>query len=443
MRNIIIMSTIGVERNRRVAWMMEDRFGMFIHWGLYSISASGEWKQSYEKIPSEQYERYFNEFNPIDYNPSQWADIAKDAGMKYAVLTVKHHEGFCLYNSAYTAFKSTNTTCKRDLVREFVDAFRSRGIKIGLYYSLFDWHHPDYHHYGDLYHPMRENDSYRHYKYDFKQYLEYFHNQIRELMTNYGEIDILWFDNSYGDMVGEKWESTKLVRMVRELQPDIIINNRLEVNASSKGSIGSESPTEYCGDFVAPEQIVPPKGITDDFGNPLPWEANCTMNNNWGYVTSKSNYKSAKTLVRKLVECVSKGGNLLVNVSPDARGCIPKESVDTLREIGNWMRYYRESIYGCGYCPIEKPEWGYYTKKGNKIYAHIFEQTIGPVPLKIPKHTIKTIKNLYDYSEVQIVTPWTTLLFPEYTFVNFGNPPQATFPLIDEKDTVIEIELIE
>lgn len=437
------MNNLQTESEKRVEWMMEDRFGMFIHWGLYSITASGEWKQSYEKIPASSYERYFDLFNPVDYDPNQWAETAKHAGMKYAVLTVKHHEGFCLFDSEYTDFKSTNTQCKRDLVKEFVDAFRSRGIKVGLYYSLFDWHHPDYHHFGDLYHPMRDNEEYRDYMYDFNRYLSYLHNQIYELMTKYGKIDILWFDNSYGDMVGEKWEATKLVQMVRKLQPDIIINNRLEVNASSKGSLGTKAPTEYCGDFVAPEQIVPPQGIKDDFGKRLPWEASCTMNNNWGYVTGKCNYKTAKTLIRKVVECVSKGGNLLVNISPNARGLIPKESLDTLHEIGDWIHYYGESIYGCDYSSLEKPEWGYYTQKGNTLYAHIFEQTIGPIPLKIPREKIKSIRNLYDYSEVQIVTPWTTLLFPDYTFINFGNPPQATFPLVNEIDTVIKIELID
>lgn len=436
-----MLKTIREEREQRVKWFMHDRFGMFIHWGLYSIPAVGEWKRSYERITDEEYQKYFEVFNPVDYRPREWAKLAKAAGMKYAVLTVKHHEGFCLFDSAYTDFKSTNTPCKRDLVKEFVEAFRAEGLKVGLYYSLFDWHHPDYHHYGDMYHPMRDNEAYKNYSYDINKYLEYMHAQVKELLTNYGKIDIFWFDNSYGDMVGEKWKATKLVTMMRELQPHLVINNRLECNAASKGSIGTEHPTPYCGDFVAPEQIIPPKGVQDDQGRDLPWEASCTMNNNWGYVTKKENYKTAKCLIRKLVECTSKGGNFLVNVSPDARGNIPQPSVEVLKEMSQWFALYGDSITGCGKAGLEKPEWGYYTRNGNKIYAHLFEQCIGPIPVKIPSEQIRIIRKLSDYSEVQIVKPWVTELFPEYTFVNFGELPQGTYPLDNEIDMVLEIEL--
>ena len=432
---------IREERDKRVKWFMNDRFGMFIHWGLYSIPAVGEWKRSYERISLEEYDKYFDAFNPVDYDPEKWARLAKGAGMKYAVLTVKHHEGFCLFDSQYTDFKATNTKCGRDLVREYVDAFRKEGLKVGLYYSLFDWHHPDYHHYGDLYHPMRDNEEFKDYKYDINRYLKYMHNQVRELCTNYGKIDLFWFDNSYGDMVGEKWKATELITMMRKLQPEMVINNRLECNASAKGSIGTSNPTVYAGDFVAPEQIIPPQGILDDEGMPLPWEASCTMNNNWGYVTNPNNYKTAKCLIRKLVECVSKGGNFLVNVSPDARGRIPSQSEKVLLEIKEWFEENEDSIVGCGKAALEKPEWGYYTQKGNKIYAHLFEQNIGPIPLKIETSRIKRITSLHDMSEVMIVTPWVTELFPDYTFINFQEPPQGTFPLQNEIDTVLEIEL--
>lgn len=430
------------ERNKRVEWMMQDRFGLFIHWGLYAIPAVTEWKQSYEKIPTEIYtQNYFDDFNPVNYDPKEWALMAKRAGIQYAVLTAKHHEGFCLFDSQFTDFKSTKTKCQRDLVGEFVTAFRSAGIKIGLYYSLFDWNHAHYHHYGDLYHPMRDNIDYKNYTYDFSIYLEYLHHQVQELLTNYGKIDILWFDNSYADMVGEKWEATKLVKMIRSLQPDIIINNRLEVNASAKGSIGGANPTTYCGDFVAAEQIIPPQGIRDDFGNLLPWEASFTINNNWSYVTDPYNYKSAKVLIRKMVECTSKGGNLLLNISPNARGLIPNQSKFLLEKIGEWIKFFGDSIYGCSFCSLAKPEWGYYTQRGNKIYAHVFEQPVGPIPIQITKEKIKKIRNLYDMSEVFIVEPWNTLIFSDYTFINFGTPPQFTFPLANEIDTVLEIEL--
>lgn len=428
-------------RDKRMKWFLNDRFGLFLHWGLYSIPAVAEWKQSYEKMTAQEYAKYFDEFNPTSYHPKEWAKLAKKAGMKYAVLTVKHHEGFCLFDSAYTDFKSTNTKCGRDLTREFADAFREEGLKVGFYYSLFDWHHPDYHHFGDLYHPMRDNEAYRDYSYHFQNYLDYMHNQIRELCTNYGKLDIFWFDNSYGDMKGEKWQATKLVTMIRSLQPDIILNNRLECNAAGKGSIGTEDETVYCGDFVAPEQIIPPDGILDANDQPLPWEACCTLNNNWGYNRNPNNYKNAKCIIHKLVECTSKGGNLLLNIGPNARGRLPKQAMEVLEEISLWMDDYEESIIGCGSAGLKKPDWGYYTKKGNYLYAHIFEQNIGPIPLEIPSEKIKKIRKVSDRREISIVEPWVTKLFPQYTFINFDEPEQGTFPLENEIDTVLEIEL--
>ena len=176
------------EREKRVQWFMDARFGMFIHWGLYAIPGRGEWVMGDEEIDTPVYEKYFEEWNPDHYNPKQWAKAAKNAGMKYAVLTTKHHEGFCLFDSKYTDYKSTNTKCGRDLVREYVDAFRAEGLKIGFYYSLLDWHHPDYPAYGDMYHPNRNNEAVKNEKRDFNKYLNYMHAQVRELLTNYGKI---------------------------------------------------------------------------------------------------------------------------------------------------------------------------------------------------------------------------------------------------------------
>lgn len=431
------------KRFQHVKWMMDARFGLFIHWGLYCINGVTEWKRSYERLSIEEYEQYFEEFNPVDFNPREWAKMAREAGMRYAVLTVKHHEGFCLFDSAYTDYKSTNTKYGRDLAREFAEAFRAEGLGVGFYYSLFDWHHPDYHHYGDLYHPMRDNEAYKDYQYDFNRYLEYMHNQIRELCTNYGKIDILWFDNSYGEMRGEKWKATELVSMIRSLQPDIVINNRLECNASAKGSISTANPTVYAGDFVAPEQIIPPEGILDDMGNDLPWEACCTMNNSWCYTPNPYNYKDAKCLIRKLVECVSKGGNLLVNIGPNARGKFPKPAMKVLSDMAEWFEDYGKSIWNCGKAGLGKPDWGYYTRNGNYVYAHLLQQEIGPIALNIPTEKIKKIRRVSDGSEVLIVRPWVTELFPEYTFINFQEPIQGTFLLENEIDTVLEIELKE
>ena len=206
------MNEIIKARTERTKWFLHDRFGMFIHWGLYSIPARGEWVRNAEQMPEEKYLRYYEEFNPVNYDPKAWAKAAKEAGMKYAVLTAKHHDGFCLFDSKLTDFKSTNTKCGRDLVREFLDAFRAEGIKVGLYYSLLDWHHPDYPHSTDRIHPMRGNPDYPDEGRDFSRYIEYFHGQVRELLTDYGKLDIMWYDFSYDDMTGEKWEATKLVR---------------------------------------------------------------------------------------------------------------------------------------------------------------------------------------------------------------------------------------
>ena len=208
-------------------WFRHDRFGMFIHWGLYAIPARGEWVRSFEEIPKEDYMKYFDEFDPVDYDPKKWAKAAKEAGMQYVVLTAKHHDGFCLFDSKYTDFKSTNTKCGRDLVAEFVEAVRGEGLKVGLYFTLLDWYHDDYPHYGDRNHPMRNNPAYKNDNRDFSRYVDYMHNQIREICTNYGKLDLLWFDFSYDDLNGEAWRATDLVNMVRELQPGVIIDNRL------------------------------------------------------------------------------------------------------------------------------------------------------------------------------------------------------------------------
>lgn len=379
-----------------------DRFGMFIHWGIYAIPSRGEWVRSREYMTIEDYQKYFDEFNPIDYNPSEWAKLAKKAGMKYVVMTAKHHDGFCLFDSALTDYKSTNTPCHRDLIREYADAFRAEGLKVGFYYSLLDWHHPDYPKYNDQCHPMRGNEAFKDENINFENYRKYMLGQIKELLTNYGKIDIIWFDFSYGEMTGEKWGAEEIVATARSLQPDIIIDNRLD----GAHTIKSDNPTNYSGDFDSPEQFIPYSGVLDDAGNPIPWEACITMNDHWGYTSEDNNYKSAKSLVRKLVECVSKDGNLLLNVGPDARGRIPQPSADILTEIGEWMKDNYKSIYGCGKAIVPKPEWGYYTQNGNLIYAHVFENSIGPLAIRGLPGEIKKVRFIADGSERKLAIPW-------------------------------------
>ena len=426
------------EYEKRTAWFRHARFGMFIHWGLYAIPARGEWVRTNEEMTPEQYLRYFEEFDPVDYNPAKWAKAAKQAGMQYVILTAKHHDGFCLFDSAYTDFKSTNTKLGRDIVRDFVDAVRAEGLRVGLYFSILDWHHPDYPHYGDEKHPMRNNPACSNEGRDFNRYLDFMHNQIRELCTNYGKLDILWFDFAYGDMRGETWRATELVDMVRSLQPGVIIDNRLEVSGEGFGSLAECKPTPYHGDFITPEKMIPPNGLQDVEGNDLLWEACVTMNHNWGYHATDRHYKSGAMLIKKLVECVSKGGNFLLNVGPDARGNIPPEAMERLEIIGTWMEKNSASIYGCGKADLPKPDYGRLTASGDKLYVHVYENTLGPLPLMgVERDRIRSIRYLSTGAEIQISTSWVHSDYPDIVFADLGPDPN----LPDETDTVLEIRL--
>ncbi len=480
----------------RTEWFRKERFGMFIHWGLYAIPALGEWVMSEKRMTVEEYEKYFEQFDPTDYNPREWARLAKKAGMKYAVLTAKHHDGFCLFDSALTDYKATNTKAGRDLVREFLDAFRAEGLKVGLYFTLIDWHHPDYPKYNDMHHPMRGNEAYKDENINFDRYLEYMHGQVEELVTNYGKLDILWFDFSYDNMCEDTWKAEELIRMVRKHQPDVIIDNRLEGSGEKNGSIVTDHPNIYSGDFASPEMIIPPGGMKDLNGKPIPWELCATMNNHWGYCyydhtykTSQTiirklvecvskggnfilnvgpdakgripkeshwgycyydhTYKTSQTIIRKLVECVSKGGNFILNVGPDAKGRIPKESQEILTQVGEWMEQNGESLYECGISEYDKPEWGRYTQKGNtvyahiyEVYAHIYETPLGALPLYgISPQEVGTITFLSSGAQVQRGEAWNTAMYSDTPFVALGENPVFSYPLPDEIDTVLKIEL--
>ncbi len=423
---------------QRIAWYREARFGMFIHWGLYAIPARGEWVRSEERMPEEEYDRFFHEFTAQDFDPRAWARLARQAGMKYAVLTAKHHDGFCLFDSQYTDFKSTNTPFGRDAVREFLDAFRAEGLRVGLYYSLLDWKHPDYPHQTDTHHPLRGQTDASDDGRDFGRYLDYMHGQIRELCENYGKIDIFWFDFSYDRMSGDTWHAAEIERMVHALQPQAILDNRLEASGSGFGSLVTENPTSYCGDFVSPEQIIPPEGIQDCAGRDVMWEACVTMNNHWGYCAADRYFKPASMLVRKLVECVSKNGNLLLNVGPDARGRIPEESERILQRIGAWMDKNGESIYGCGRADVPKPDYGRVTQRGSTRYYHIFDAPIGFVPLMKGSARHLRARWLQSGAEVNVKSNWMTENYPEYVFASLGENPV----LPDDIDTVIRVETV-
>jgi alpha-L-fucosidase len=433
------------DRTERTQWFREARFGMFIHWGLYAIPARGEWVRSFERITHEDYMEYCSDFSAKEYNPREWARLAKKAGMKYAVLTAKHHDGFCLWDTKLTDFKATNTPAGRDLVREYLDTFREEGIRVGLYFSIIDWRHPDFPHYGDRQHPMRDNAEYGNENRNFGRYLDFMHGQVRELLTGYGKLDIMWFDFSYNDehndMSGPKWKAQELIEMVRTLQPHIITDNRLEGSGEHSGTILTANPSDFAGDFACPEQMIPPRGIVNEEGDHVPWEACITLNNHWGYCAADSHWKSAKMVIRMLTECVSKNGNLLLNVGPDAKGRIPPASIKILEEVGRWMADNGESVYGCGISGHEKPEWGRYTQNGKKLYAHVLEEAAGGICLPGLAGKIEKMRLLSDGSEIKPARYWNLSEYPNDAFF-FLNPSSGdNYPLPDPIDTVVEITL--
>lgn len=425
---------------KRMQWFVQARFGMFIHWGLYAVPARGEWVRSNERMPEEKYMPFFREFDPSAADPKAWVQAAKEAGMGYVILTAKHHDGFCLFDSELTDFKSTNTPMGRDIVREFLEAGREAGLKVGLYYSLIDWHHPDFPHYGDRYHPMRSDPAASNEERDFERYLAYMHGQVKELCTRYGRLDVLWFDFSYDQLRGEAWRANELADMVRTLQPGILLNNRLEVSGEGFGSLAQGEPAPCHGDFVSPERMVPPEGLFDPQGRPLYWETCTTMNHSWGYCAGDPWYKPAPLLLKKLVECVSKGGNFLLNVGPDGNGRIPRQAMDTLKYLGQWMHINGESIRGCGPSGMEKPEWGRITRRENVLYLHIYENALGPLPLYgIPAEKIRTMRLLQDGREIPLSVSWVHSDYSDMAFADLG--PDPVLP--DGDDTVLKVLLEE
>jgi len=348
-------------------WWTHARFGMFIHWGLYALPARHEWVKNRERMTDEAYQKYFDHFNPDLYDPRAWARTAKDAGMKYVVVTTKHHEGFCLWDSKYTDYKATNTPYGQDLIRPLVEAFRKEGLRIGFYYSLIDWHHPEFP--VDQVHPMRDHAEFREQAKgrDIRKYAEYLHAQVRELMTEFGRIDVLFLDFSYPGEDGkgrEDWQSEKLVRMIRELQPHILINDRADL-----------LDTDWGWDFRTPEQVVVREWPTMN-GQRVLWETCQTFSGSWGYYRDEATWKSVAQLVRMLIDTVSKGGNLLLNVGPTARGEFDKRAMDRLSGIGEWMKRHGRSIYGCTQAPEEfkAPQDCHltYNPDTHRLYVHVF-----------------------------------------------------------------------
>ncbi|MCG6190649.1 alpha-L-fucosidase [Maribellus maritimus] len=390
------------QKKERLAWWTDARFGMFIHWGLYAQAARHEWVKNRERITTEDYQKYFEIFNPDLFNPSEWAKKAKAAGMKYAVITSKHHEGFTMFDSKYTDYKVTNTPYDKDIIKQWVEAFRAEGLRIGFYYSLIDWHHPDYT--IDRVHPQRartkeEYDALNKGR-DMAVYREYLKNQVREILTNYGKIDILWLDFSFPGEFGkgrDDWGSVELIKMVRELQPGIIIDDRADLQDVEGG-----------WDFMTPEQYKVDKWPEID-GKRIPWETCQTFSGSWGYYRDEYTWKDNKQLLGLLIESVSKGGNLLLNVGPTARGVFDERADMALEGMGEWMKYNSRSIYGCTEAPkeYEAPANSLltYNPKTNRLYIHLLDYPLQKLRLPGYKGKVKYVQFLHDASEIHFSEP--------------------------------------
>ncbi len=386
------------------AWFTRDRFGMFIHWGLYALPARHEWVKTRERMTDADYDRYFRRFDPDLFDPRDWARQAKAAGMRYAVLTAKHHDGFCLFDSQYTDYKATNTPAGRDLVREFTDAFRAEGLRVGLYYSLLDWHHPDFT--IDVHHPRRDDPDARAQNEgrSMARYCEYVRNQVRELLTGYGKIDILWFDFSYPEQCGtgdkawmkgngaEDWEAEKLIALARSLQPRILIDNRTGIEQDIW------TPEQYqLGDWLRHPET----------GERLVWEACQTFSGSWGYYRDETSWKSPGQLIRMLVNTVSAGGNLLMNVGPTARGCFDRRACKALTVFADWMKYNSRSIYGCtmaepdllAACPRDCRMTQ--SQDGTRLYLHLFAYPFAHLELRGLAGRVEYAQFLADGSELR------------------------------------------
>lgn len=379
------------QRDERMRWWREARFGMFVHWGLYSglagtwqgkpVGTRGgmEWIQQRVKADTDSYAKAaIPLFKPQPDFARQWAHLAKAAGCRYVVFTSKHHEGFALHNSQLGDYHA-GAVLQRDLTREIVDAVRAAGLRVGFYHSVIDWHHDQYAYElsKQLPHPLR-GQPYPNGTRDHARYVDYLHGQVEELVSNYGPIDILWWDYSSQDFQGQQaWRAFDLMNLVRAKQPAIVMNNRLfripEAGFTGMGtaSIAPQLDPKY-GDFITPEQHIPATGMPG-----VDWETCMTMNTTWGYSEHDHAWKSDETLIRNLIDIASKGGNYLLNIGPQGDGAVPQQSVDALRAIGVWMQANGESIYGTTASPFEKLEWGRCTRKQladgqTRLYLHVF-----------------------------------------------------------------------
>ncbi|MEQ9306864.1 MAG: alpha-L-fucosidase [Marinoscillum sp.] len=368
---------VAISDDERMEWWRDAKFGMFIHWGAYAVpggqrgdtvcGGGAEWIMDKLDYTIEEYEKeVVANFNPTEFDAQKWVSMAKDAGMKYIVITSKHHDGFCLWDSEVTDYDIIDQIdFNRDIIKELSEACKAAGIRFGVYHSIVDWHHPQAQ--GNLYpdYNIAQHIDPTVVNPEFPEYYEnYLKPQVRELLTNYGDVDVVWFDGDWiPDYTSEMGK--EMYDMILDIQPRTIVNNR--VDKGRNGMEGMDMEGNFAGDFGTPEQEIPATGIDAD------WESCMTMNGSWGYKPSDTKWKSSEDLIRKLVDIVSKGGNYLLNVGPDPQGLFPPESVERLRDMGDWMDVNGESLYEATASPYDRPEWGRYTAKEGVIYAHVFD----------------------------------------------------------------------
>jgi alpha-L-fucosidase len=391
------------QRDARMKWWREARLGMFVHWGLYSAAAGSwggtnysfingktniaEWIQNTACVPADEYAARLRPlFKPRPGFAKAWARLAKDMGAKYVIFTSKHHEGFALWDSKVTDFDARDFT-GRDLFKEIVTALREEGLHVGIYFSVIDWHSPDFPvdtSKSGLPHPLSKRlsaqqlaalDAGR----DMNRYVDFMHKQVKEVVSNYGPIDVVWWDWSSKETQGESWRAAELMATVRRYQPKVIMNNRLYYSPNVSGdNLIIFDVTK--GDFTTPEQHLPATGMPG-----VDWESCMTLNDTWGYSKYDFNWKSTETLVHNTVDAASKGGNYLINAGPMADGTIPEAIQIRFRELGAWMKKYGESVYATTANPVGDVTWGRITAKPGKLYLHVFDWPKDnriPVPVK-------------------------------------------------------------
>jgi len=404
-----------MKSEERTQWFRDAKFGLFIHWGAYSVIGRHEQARNRLRIPKDEYDKYVRRFNPVNYDPEEWVRLAEDAGIKYIVITSKHHDGFCIFHSETTDYDMRITPYDGDLLKMLMDSCSAAEIPLGFYYSIMDWQHPDYipkRRYGD---ELPDDTG------DLDAYIDFMKEQLRELLTRYGDLACVWFDGEWEHTI-EEMRSDEVREFILSLQPNTLINDRLY-----KRQPGNPA------DFGTPEQCVPATGAVDEKGNPILWEACMTINeDSWGYNKYETIFKTERDLIRKLIEVVSKGGNLLLNVGPKPDGTIQEEFVSRLRAMGKWLDVNGEAIYGTSAsCFPRVPFFGRCTTKGSIIYAHVFQWPKGG-ELRLPRLG-NEVQNISLLSEPESKLNWKmdercmVIELPE-------NPP-------DETASVVKIEL--